>query len=139
MKVTALLCCCMCITTSLHSQDLTSKIIEGAKTLTDVVKIIKPATAVANEVPSTDVSFKNKSATAIEVQLFRKKNDTTYVITPMKLTVANDGTESFIDVTPGIYKYKIVKKVASNSTVEVLKEGEFRVGMNEKKMILVEK
>lgn len=121
------------------AQSIGTQIIDGAKTLVDVVKIFKPSPAAASLTNSvgSDLIFRNKTEWTVEVRFLKKKNDTVYTGIPVKLTVSPLSVESLLDVSPGIYRYRVTRK--NNGGEELLKEGECRLEMNEKKILWADK
>jgi hypothetical protein len=130
--------CLLLITQQLQSQNLSSQIIDGAKTLVDVVRVFKPTNSTQYSAPSTDAIFKNRTDLTTEVQLLKKKTDSIYSSIPVKLIIAAGSAESYLDISPGIYRYKVFRK-STNTNTEIIKEGEFRIETNEKKIIYIEK
>lgn len=126
----------MYIPVTLEAQGtLTSDLIEGGRTLIDLIKVIrvpKPAIAATsyNSIDScsikkrADISFKNRTDKMMAVTIYLR-NGNTYEIESLSMKVAPLSQESLYEVRAGIYKYKIESDSAGQRTL--LHEGDLKL------------
>jgi hypothetical protein len=117
--------------------NLTANIIEGGKTLVDLIRVIKSpktvslpaATAVAVTDSCAaknlaDISYKNTSAKAVFVSLY-KRSGAAYATIPLTLKISGNSRESLYEIPAGIYKYRIEYM---EGEIKILhKEGEIKL------------
>jgi hypothetical protein len=114
---------------------ITSNVVEGGKTLVELIKVLKPPKAIYTTAsyPGTDscaskkmadISFKNKTDKIIQVFLFLRTGNT-YETQALSLKLAPSSQESLYDVKAGIYKYRIESDIAGQITV--MHEGELKL------------
>lgn len=129
----------ICIPAALEAQNaLTSDLVEGGKTLLELIKIIRVPRMVAavgplpeiNNADSckiknlADVSFRNKTGKTVQVSLFLRTGNT-YAPGPLFLTVSSLNQESLYELKAGIYKYKV--ESGEEHEKYTLHEGEFKL------------
>lgn len=127
--------------------NLTTSIIEGGKTLVDLVRVFRvPKTmlypSANNNATSTatvdscyskglaDISFKNTSGKSMQVSLF-KRNGAIYSTTSLNLFISNNSQEYLYEVPIGIYKFKIEYENEDEKKV-VYREGEIKINACDK-------
>ncbi len=111
----------ICIPAVLQAQNaLTSDLVEGGKTLVELIKIIRAPRIVAavGTLPEisyadsckiknlADISFKNRTGKPVLVSLYLRTGNT-YAPDPLFLTVSSINQESLYELKTGIYKYKV--------------------------------
>lgn len=117
---------------------ITSDIVEGGKTLIELIKVIRSPrviTAVISK-PQTsytdscgikklaDISFKNKTGNTVQVNLYLRIENA-YVAIPLTMTLAAFSQESLYELKTGIYKYKI--ETGKENDTSTLHEGELKL------------
>jgi hypothetical protein len=124
-----------CLTATAQN-NLTANIIEGGKTLVDLVRVFKtPKTANAanNTITVTDscsiknladITYRNSGTKAAFISLY-KRAGTTYSILPLTLKVQGGSRESLYEIPAGIYKFKI--EHAEGEVKLLYKEGEIKI------------
>lgn len=129
----------LCAHEGLQAQNsLTSDIVEGGKTLVELIKVIRAPRleAAADLNPAirymdscqaknlADIRFKNKTEKIVEVYLFQR-NGNGYTEKPLVLTLAGFSQESLFELKAGIYKYKI--ETLEDGEPLTLHQGELRL------------
>lgn len=125
--------------TGLQAQSsLTSDLVEGGKTLVELIKVIRaPRVATAADINPpvgyidscglknlADIQFKNKTSVSVSVSLyFRIGNN--YAEKPLLLTLAAFSQESLFELKAGIYKYKVETLVEEENIT--IHQGELRL------------
>lgn len=118
---------------------LTSDLVEGGKTLVELIKVFKMPRIVTTAEPVTvanyidscgikklaDISFKNKTNETVQVQLFLRTGNT-YSVQPLSLTLSALSQESLYSLKTGIYKYK-VETGLEDDELKTLHEGELKL------------
>jgi hypothetical protein len=116
--------------------NLTSNIIEGGKTLVDLIRVFKTpkATNAANNGVTVtdscsiknlvDITYKNSGTRAVFISLY-KRTGAVYSIQPLTLKVQAGSRESLYEIPAGIYKYKI--EYAEGEIKVLYKEGEIKI------------
>lgn len=124
--------------TSTAQNNTASNIIEGGKTLVELVRVFKSSKAILPQQNLTenkdscsiknlgDICYKNVSGNNITVSLF-KRNGQAYA-PALTLKVANQGQECLFELQAGVYKYKI----ESGEQKIVLSEGELKLNACDK-------
>ncbi|MBL0145797.1 MAG: hypothetical protein IPP48_08575 [Chitinophagaceae bacterium] len=122
--------------------NLTTTIIEGGKTLVDLVRVFKTPKANIMQTAATststaasadscyskglaDITYKNTSGKSMQVSLY-KRNGTVYATAPLTLRISNNSQESLYEISSGIYKYKIEYDEVDNKKI-IFKEGEIKI------------
>ncbi len=136
-KLSLLLFVCI----NMHTQaqnNVTANIIEGGKTLVDLIRVIKTPKIQASSVSTTasthldscsikgiaDISYKNNFGKSITISLY-KRNGTTYSVIPLTLKIATGMQESLFEIAVGIYKYKI--ETEEEEIRKLHSEGELKI------------
>jgi mRNA degradation ribonuclease J1/J2 len=116
--------------------NLTANIIEGGKTLVDLIRVFKTpkATNAANNTITVtdscsiknlaDITYKNSGTRAVFISLF-KRTGAVYSIQPLTLKIAAASRESLYEIPSGIYKFKI--EYAEGEVKLLHKEGEIKI------------
>jgi hypothetical protein len=122
--------------TAAAQNNLTANIIEGGKTLVDLIRVIKnpkPTNAANNTIAATDscsvknladITYKNSGTRAIFISLY-KRTGAAYSIQPLTLKVQAGSRESLYEIPAGIYKYKA--EYAEGEIKLLYKEGEIKI------------
>jgi hypothetical protein len=125
--------------------NLTTTIIEGGKTLVDLVRVFKtPKTVVAfSESPVaaispdscyskglSDITYKNKLQKIVQISLY-KRNGAIYTTAALSLRIGINSQESLYEVPVGIYKFKI-ECDEPDGRKSILSEGEIKVNACDK-------
>jgi hypothetical protein len=124
--------------------NLTTNIIEGGKTLIDLVRVFKTpkialiptATSSTSVIDScynkglADVCYKNTSGKTMQVSLY-KRNGTTYSVNPLTLRISTNSQEHLYEVPIGIYKFKIEYDEQGGSKI-IFSEGEIKINACDK-------
>lgn len=122
--------------------NLTTTIIEGSKTLVDLVRVFKTPKVNMVQMPAitdntasgvdscyskglADITYKNTSGKTMQVSLY-KRNGTLYAATPLTLRIGNNSQESLFEISSGIDKYKTEYEDADDKKV-IYKEGEMKI------------
>lgn len=122
--------------------NLTTTIIEGSKTLVDLVRVFKTPKANMVQTPTTanvsatavdscytkglaDIAYKNTSGKTMQVSLY-KRTGTMYAAVPLTLRIGNNSQESLYEITSGIYKYKIEYEDEDDKKI-IYREGEMKI------------
>lgn len=122
--------------------NLTTTIIEGSKTLVDLVRVFKTPKANMVQIPATnnttvagldscyskglaDITYKNTSGKVMQLSLY-KRNGTLYAPVPLTLRIGNNSQESLYEIASGIYKYKIEYEDDDEKKV-IYREGEMKI------------
>lgn len=117
---------------------LTSDLVEGGKTLVELIRVIRAPRAITTAIPSpvinvtdsctikqlADISFKNKTDKTVYVSLFLR-NGNVYATIPLYLTLSAMTQESLYSLKTGIYKYKV--ETGGDDGKYTLHEGELRL------------
>lgn len=121
-----------------------SNIIEGGKTLVDLIRVFKTPKLAMAELRQTrnnsstdscvikgiaDIGYKNNSGRAMIVSLYKRSNNQ-YVTVPLTLKISNNSQEFLFEIQSGIYKYKIEYEEGEKKIV--YKEGEIKISSCEK-------
>ncbi len=127
----------MAITACTTAQNnITSNIIEGGKTIVELVRVFKtPKTAMVQQSTTekkdscavkavSDVCIKNLSANPVIVSLYRR-NGSVYETTALSVKVLSKNQEFLYEVRAGIYKMKIETDAAEGK--KLFKEGEMKI------------
>ncbi len=116
--------------------NLTANIIEGGKTLVDLIRVFKTpkTTGTANYSAAVtdsctakniaDITYKNTCTRAVFVSLY-KRTGTVYSTQPLTLKILANSRESLYEIPAGIYKFKI--ELAEAATRILYKEGEIKI------------
>ena len=127
-----------CGITSTAQNNTASNIIEGGKTLVELVRAFKSS---KNVLPQqnlienkdscsiknlADICYKNESGNNITVSFF-KRNGQSYA-PALTLKISNNGKECLYELQSGVYKYKI----ESGEQKIVLSEGELKLNACDK-------
>jgi hypothetical protein len=129
---------------AIAQSNLTTTIIEGSKTLVDLVKVFKtPRTSLVptNSTASTtidscynkglaDITYKNMSGKTMQVSLY-KRNGNIYVVVPLTLRIGNNSQESLYEIASSIYKYKIEYDDEDDKKI-IYREGEIKINACDK-------
>jgi hypothetical protein len=122
--------------------NLTTTIIEGSKTLVDLVKVFKTPKSSMVYTPTAantaavgvdscyskglaDIAYKNKTGKTIQVYLY-KRNGSIYETIPLSLRISNNSQESLYEISSGIYKYKIECEELDGRKI-LYNEGEIKI------------
>ncbi|HRB22324.1 MAG: hypothetical protein IPO46_06480 [Chitinophagaceae bacterium] len=124
------------------AQSSTEKIIEGSKTLLELIKVIKTPrqntspqnlTAASHTATSadscaikqrSDLCYKNSSSKVLAISIYRRNGDV-YDNLPFTMKVIAQKQECWYELRAGIYKYKI--EADSDLGKTLLNEGEFKL------------
>jgi hypothetical protein len=117
---------------ALSQNNMTSNIIEGSKTLVDLIRVIKTprtsipsATTLLTDSCATknlaDVSYKNNTGKAMVVSLY-KRTGALYAAVPLSLKILPNTTESLYEIMAGIYKYRIEFETEGIRSLQVERE-----------------
>ena len=125
---------------SANAQTKPSNIIEGAKTLKELIKVFRtPRNNIANLAPNettnnsndsceikqkSDLCFKNSSSKDLVISIY-KRTETGYEPQPFTMKVITKRQECWYELRAGIYKYKI--EIESGSQKTVFSEGELKL------------
>lgn len=133
----ALLFAVICIPAASQAQNaITSNLVEGGKTLVELIKVIRtprtPTTATVSYINTdscgsrklADISFKNRTDKAAQVSLFLRIGNA-YEVKPLVLTLAALSQESFFELKAGVYKYKI--ETDEEGIKVIMHEGELKL------------
>jgi hypothetical protein len=114
-----------------------ANIIEGGKTLVELVQIFKtPKTSLASEPPAvkrldsclikstTDICIKNSVGKPLLVSLFRR-NGNVYETAVLSLKILSKNQECLYELKSGVYKIKL--ETEENGTKTSLREGEIKL------------
>jgi cell division protein YceG involved in septum cleavage len=116
--------------------NITSNIIEGGKTLVELVRVFKtPKTSMGLQSTVekkdscaikavTDICIKNSTANPVIVSLY-KRNGNVYETTALSVKVLPKNQEFIYEVKSGIYKMKI--EMETGEVKKLFKEGEMKV------------
>ena len=124
---------------ALAQSNLTTSIIEGGRTLVDLVRVFRvPKTmlypSARNSTATVDsfyskglagISYKNTFGKSMQVSLF-KRIGAIYSITPLNLYIGNNGQEYLYEVPIAIYKFKIEYENEDEKKL-VYREGEIKI------------
>lgn len=117
---------------------ITSDLVEGGKTLVELIRVIRAPRVVAAVSPPpetkiadscvvrkiADISFKNKTGKPVQVSLFFRIGNN-YDTRPLMLTLSALSQESLFELRTGIYKYKI--ETGEEDEQVILHEGELKL------------
>lgn len=122
---------------SAHAQTTTSSIIEGGKTLVELISVLKKNKTAStanltgkNVIDScaakqtADLCFKNSSGKDLAISLY-KRTGADYEAQPFTMKVITKKQECWYELHSGIYKYKIEIETAGTKTL--MSEGELRL------------
>jgi hypothetical protein len=129
---------------AIAQSNLTTNIIEGGKTLIDLVRVFKTpkttlittATTSVSVVDScyskglADVCYKNTSGKTMQVSLY-KRNGTNYATTALSLRISTNSQEHLYEVPVGIYKFKIEYDEQDSRKI-IFSEGEIKINACDK-------
>ena len=139
MRKYLLLAVCM-YTTSVWAQNNTaSNLIEGGKTLVELVRVFKtPKNSVTANTPTailktdsctvkniSDLCFKNTTAKSLYISLF-KRNGNNYEVSVLTIKILPKMQECWYELKAGIYKFKIEVDGDDNKK-NVYSEGEMKL------------
>jgi hypothetical protein len=122
--------------TATAQNNLTANILEGGKTLVDLIRIFKTpkTTNTANNTIAltdscsiknlADITYKNSGTRAVFISLY-KRNGTAYSLAPLTLKIQAASRESLYEIPAGIYKFKM--EYAEGETRVLYKEGEIKI------------
>ncbi len=127
---------------ALAQSNLITSIIEGGRTLVDLVRVFKTPKVNMVQIPATkhttasgvdscyskglaDITYKNTSGKTMEVSLY-KRNGALYAATSLTLRIGNNSQESLFEISSGIYKYKTEYEDADDKKV-IYREGEMQI------------
>jgi hypothetical protein len=115
----------------------TANIIEGGKTLVELVRVFKtPKTSLVSEPPAvkrvdscsikntTDICFKNSVGKPLLVSLFRR-NGNAYETAVLSLKILSKNQECLYELKSGVYKIKL--ETEENGIKTSLREGEIKL------------
>lgn len=140
MRKYLLLAVCM-YTTSVWAQDNTaSNLIEGGKTLVELVRVFKtPKNNVTANTPTailktdsctikniSDLCFKNTTAKSLYVSLF-KRNGNNYEASVLTIKILPKMQECWYELKAGIYKFKIEVDSDTGDKKILFREGELKL------------
>jgi hypothetical protein len=125
----------MCIlTTNLVAQQPANQIAEGGKVLIELVKVFKKApsgkTDQGSQRGGSDLCYNNTSANDLLIELSVKLNDSLYKPLPNPLNLKANSQECLLELSPGIYHYKIYRKDGQETVIYL--QGDIRLKANEK-------
>jgi len=120
--------------------DLTTNIIEGGKTLVELIRVLKPqkqqyTTPGVIELEDScqlgqqaDLCFKNTDTLAIKVYLY-KRNGSVYESIPLTIQLSRSTQECLYAIRSGIYKYRLETETKKGEVITkaVLREGELKL------------
>ncbi|MBK9957172.1 MAG: hypothetical protein IPP11_01025 [Chitinophagaceae bacterium] len=122
------------------SQSSADKIVEGSKTLVELIKVIKTPRqnlTAQNFTPAnnnaadscvlkqrSDLCYKNNSSKVLTISIYKRNGDV-YDTLPFTMKVLAQKQECWYELRAGIYKYKIEQDATSGKTI--LSEGEFKL------------
>ncbi len=125
---------------TLSAQSPTQQIVEGSKTLVELIKVIKTPRQNLNAQNFTtanptatdscaikkrsDLCYKNSSSKVLSISIYKRNGDT-YDTTPFTMKVLAQKQECWYELRAGIYKYKIEQDAVSGKTL--VNEGEFKL------------
>jgi hypothetical protein len=138
MKIVFFMILSLAYTTSPMAQSTTSNIIQGGKTLIELISILKknkPASTAnltnKNEMmdscaakQTSDLCFKNSSTKDLAISIY-KRGEIGYEALPFTMKVITKKQECWYELRSGIYKYKIELDVGGIKTL--MSEGELRL------------
>ena len=127
---------------ALAQSNLITSIIEGGRTLVDLVRVFKTPKVNMVQIPATkhttasgvdscyskglaDITYKNTSGKTMEVSLY-KRNGALYAATSLTLRIGNNSQESLFEISSGIYKYKTEYEDADDKKV-IYREDEMKI------------
>ncbi len=126
---------------AIAQNNLAANIIEGSKTLVDLIRVIKTpknsliAMPVNNPVLDSctikniaDICYKNNSGNTVNISLFRRIGNT--YIGNLSLKIPNNSQECLYELVAGIYKYKI--EIEGEAQKILINEGELKLNACEK-------
>ena len=132
--IAAFLICCI-----VDAQSTADHLIEGSKTLVELISIFKKNKSPAvtgspvagnNNIDScilkqqSDLCFKNSSSRDLAISIFRR-TDAAYETVPFTVKVISKKTECLYELKSGIYKYRI--ETGNGADKVLVNEGEFRL------------
>jgi hypothetical protein len=139
MKKYIILAVCFFVTAA-HAQNSTaSNLIEGGKTLVELVRIFKTPknniTGAAVHEPTktdsctikniSDCCFKNSTAKSIYISLY-KRNGAVYETVPLTIKILPKAQECWYELRAGIYKFKIEMDGEADKKI-TFREGEMKL------------
>ncbi|MEI7471273.1 MAG: hypothetical protein WCJ85_03375 [Chitinophagaceae bacterium] len=126
---------------AIAQNNLAANIIEGSKTLVDLIRVIKmPKNSLIAMPASTpildscsikniaDICYKNISGNAINISLSRRTGNT--YTESLSLKIPNNSQECLYELVAGIYKYKI--EIEGEAQKVLINEGELKLNACEK-------
>jgi len=136
--VCLLLCTLLCIAATAQS-NLTANIIEGGKTLVELVRVFKSPKSGVVAVPAanppktdsctvkniSDICFKNTTAKSIYITLI-KRNGSVYETLVLTIKILPRAQECMYELRAGIYKLKIETDGEEDMRV-MIREGEMKL------------
>ena len=121
------------VLTNARAQTLTENLVEGSKTLVELISVLKnkPAATTAKNAADScaikqlaDLCFKNASSRNLAVSIYRRI-EAAYETQPFTVKVLPKKQECLYELKSGIYKYRIE---ADSGLVKLLvSEGEFKL------------
>ena len=136
MRVLILTAAC-CMVVSMQAQNnITSNIIEGSKTLVELVRVIKTPRSNMGQANITekkdscaikavsDMYLRNAMANPVIVSLYRR-NGNTYETIAISVKILPKNQEALFELRAGIYKMKI--ETETGEVRKVLREGEMKI------------
>ncbi len=142
MKQTITIIVLLFLGTVCRAQVKAGDVIDGAKTLVELVNIFKKKPKVniaSNTTPSdagkeagdscdekqlADLCFKNSSAKSITISIYKKAGES-YSTSPFTIKVLSNAQECWYELKAGIYKYKI--EVENAGVKSVFREGDIKL------------
>ncbi|HPH84676.1 MAG TPA: hypothetical protein PLC48_04425 [Ferruginibacter sp.] len=120
--------------TNLVAQLPANQITEGGKVLIELVKVFKKTptgkTDPGGQRGGSDLCYNNTSNNDLLIEFSVKVNDSMYKPLPNPLNLKANSQECLLELSPGIYHYKIYRKEGQEPMIYL--EGDIRLKANEK-------
>lgn len=132
--------CMLTFPTISFCQSPGQQIVEGSKTLVELIKVIKTPRqnlTAQNFTPAnnnaadscvlkqrSDLCYKNNSSKVLTISIYKRNGDV-YDTLPFTMKVLAQKQECWYELWAGIYKYKIEQDATTGKTI--LSEGEFKL------------
>ena len=132
--------CMLTFSTISFCQSPGQQIVEGSKTLVELIKVIKTPRqnlTAQNFTPAnnnaadscvlkqrSDLCYKNNSSKVLTISIYKRNGDV-YDTLPFTMKVLAQKQECWYELRAGIYKYKIEQDATTGKTI--LSEGEFKL------------
>ena len=122
------------------AQITTTNIIEGGKTLVELISVFKKNKATTQNSledkkismdscaikQQSDLCFKNSSTKDLTISLY-KRNETGYEVQPFTMKVITKKQECWYELHSGVYKYKIEIEIDTAGIKTTFSEGELKL------------